>query len=297
MRHIKKMSQLSTMSSTIRDAKTDDEKILFDNFVQKKVCKSLYASKEPCFISKELRDELDFITHIVRNPTLFKWEGPIAHLVPRTPDYSSWGDASLYAGGGFSLDLGFWWYINWPQEIQSRTIKYFTVSKKDPSTGELVSINLLEFAVIIINYAAATHALSLLPSSKGNPYATLLNWADSMTANSWCHKAASSNLASRSLSRLLCILRINNSLGLNTDFIPGLDNIIADMISRLHPVAGSAPDFNILFQAFPKLKTCRRFHPSARLLSDLMHALLTGLSPGLQRPKILGHFTPAKTTI
>ena len=83
MRHIKKMSQLSTMSSTIRDAKTDDEKILFDNFVQKKVCKSLYASKEPCFISKELRDELDFITHIVRNPTLFKMGG--AHCPPCTP--------------------------------------------------------------------------------------------------------------------------------------------------------------------------------------------------------------------
>ena len=297
MRNINTLSHLSTMASTIRDAKTDDEKVLFDRFVQKKISKSLYGSKKPCFISVELRAEINFITHIVRNPTTFKWEAPIAHLVPRTHDYGSWGDSSLYAGGGFSLDLHFWWYINWPLEIQCKTVKYFTVSKQDPSSGELVSINLLEFAVVIINYAAATHALSLSPPSGDNPYPTLLNWSDNMSANSWCNKAASSNLASRSLSRLLCSLRINNSLGLNTDFIPGIENIVADTISRLHPIAGSAPDFSILFQEFPGLRTCRRFQPSAKLLSDLMHALLTGLNPGIPQAKTLGHFSPAKDTI
>ena len=77
-RAIAKLSDLSTMVSTVRDAKTADEQLLFDAFIQKKVSKSLYQSKEPCFISKELSLELSFLRQILAQPLKYKWECPIA---------------------------------------------------------------------------------------------------------------------------------------------------------------------------------------------------------------------------
>ena len=108
--------------------------------------------------------------HIVTNPYLYIWEATIAQLIHREADYHSLGDTSLHAAGGFSLDLGFWWYISWHNEIQSRTLKSFTVQRKIKNTDEFISINLLEFAVVIINYAAASLALSLSSSCPANPY-------------------------------------------------------------------------------------------------------------------------------
>ena len=108
----------------------------------------------------------------------------------------------------------------------------------------------------LCSFMVISPILSSSPSSQENPYPTLLNWADNITACSWVHKAASATIYSRYLSRLLCSLRINNPLGLNTDFIPGVENIIVDTISRLHPISGSPPDFSVLFKEFPQLKSC-----------------------------------------
>ena len=295
IRHMHKTSDLTAMASTIRDAKTDDEKILFDAFLQKKISRSLYQSKEPCFISKELSFELSFLHDVLADPSAYPWECPIAHLVPRSPDFTATGDSSLFAAGGYSLDLKFWWYISWPPDIQSKTLKFFIITKKDPSTGDLISINLLEFAVVIINYAAATHALSLLPPSNRNPFPVLLNRADNMTANKWSLKAATTNLAGRSLSRLFCGLRLNNPLGLNCDFLPGHLNTIADRISRVSSMPGSPPDFTFLSQEFPELASCQRFHPSPELLSCLLQALHSKLGPGIHQPTTLGQMSPERS--
>ena len=145
-------------------------------------------------------------------------------------------------------------------------MKYFTFNKKDPTTGNLISINLLEYDVVIINYAAASYVLSKLPPSMDNPYPVLLNWDDNMTANTWAMKSATTNPSDRCLSRLFCALRLNNPLGLNTDFIPGHLNTIADRISRVNTTSGFPPDFTFLSQEFPELNSCLRFHPSQELL-------------------------------
>ena len=101
MKDISKLSHISKMTSAIRDAKTDDEKILFDNFVQKKVCKSLYSSKKPCFITKELRAELDYMLHIVSRPSTYRWEAPTLFPVKLT---TTVGVMPLYMLlGGFPL--------------------------------------------------------------------------------------------------------------------------------------------------------------------------------------------------
>ena len=226
------------MVAASRDASSEDEKLLKEKFQQRKIAKTVYDSKLPYIITKELRSELNLLQYILDNPSVYPWVGHIAHIVPRDHDFVSYGDSSLYAAGGYSLDLKFWWYLEWPPEIQAKTLKFFKFTVKDPSSGELISINLLEYATAIINYAAATVALQANPDliSKDNPFPVLLNFADNESTNSWVRKTPYSTPKHRALSRILCNLRMNNSLGLNSSYISTFDNFIADFISRLHRV-------------------------------------------------------------
>ncbi len=58
------------------------------------------------------------------------------------------GDSSLEGAGGFSVTLGFWWHIHFPDKVVQHTL-LFKTSNKD---GMLVLINVLEFMTVIINY-------------------------------------------------------------------------------------------------------------------------------------------------
>ena len=174
------------------------------------------------------------------------------------------------------------------------------VKVKDHETGSLISINLLEYATIIITYAAATTALLQVPSlyNSKNPYPTLLNLADNTSALSWMRKAANSTPSGRALSRILCDIQINNKLGLNGGFISSTDNIVADKISRLLPSdSSSLSSYSSLFQEFPKLALCRKFQMGPELQSCLLHALLLDQKVDLPLPKILGHFAAANASI
>ena len=63
--------------------------------------------------------------------------------------------------------MGFWWYFKWPEEVRKHTL---TIVRSN-THGQFVSINMLEYASMLINYAAASHfCLSpptlLIPSPK-----------------------------------------------------------------------------------------------------------------------------------
>lgn len=62
----------------------------------------------------------------------------------------AWGDASLDALGGYSLDMGFWWCYQLPDTIFKQTLHHIKNGKK----GNLISINKLEYATVLLNYAA-----------------------------------------------------------------------------------------------------------------------------------------------
>ena len=59
---------------------------------------------------------------------------PFAHVVKREPDFTTFGDACLEAGGRFLKDV-FWWHVEWPQEIKSMTLKNITVSRRCTMTN------------------------------------------------------------------------------------------------------------------------------------------------------------------
>ena len=94
--------------------------------------------------------ELVLLEAIIQNPKI-NWSTPISHMVVRDPDFAAWGDSSLSQAGGFSHDLKFWWHWEWPDSIQARTLSAYQLKAK--IDDKLISINLLEYAAVITNYA------------------------------------------------------------------------------------------------------------------------------------------------
>ena len=90
---------------------------------------------------------------------------------------------------------------------------------------------------------------------------------------------------------------ITSPLGLSGDYIQGVDNVIADSISRVYSNTNEIPSYDSLLQNFPQLRTYQRFQPSPEFLSLIYLALLLEPSKELQLPSKLGHFTPGSNII
>jgi hypothetical protein len=266
---------------------------LKEKFVQSKIAKETYKCKHQAFINKPMRSELKLIHKVLANPNKFSLETPIAHIIKREPDFVTLGDACLEAGGGFAKDI-FWWHTEWPTSIKALTLKNLTITRKCKMTQNMVSINLLEFVVEIINYAAITTLLVENPSLIKHDYPILLNWTDNTTAQSWIRKAATRTNKGKALQRILCSIMLNNSIGVKADYIEGVNNTLADAISRVFSSDSNTSSFVNLHQNFPEIKYWKRFLPSQELLSHLYSALLQGQYPGIFQIKNLGHFVQDK---
>jgi hypothetical protein len=93
------------------------------------------------------------------------------------PTFVIFGDSCLKGFRGFSLSLGFWWHLPFPEEVKLHMLLH----KQDNIDGQLISINVLEFVIVIINYCANLHmVLSTNPTN--DPYPVLLNVIDSTSA-------------------------------------------------------------------------------------------------------------------
>ena len=169
-----------------------------------------------------------------------------------------------------------------------------TITRKCALSQKLVSINLLEFLTEIINYAAVTVLHHSDSSICLHRFPFLLNWTDNQVSKAWIKKAATKTSKGKALQRILCIIMLNNPVGIKADHIAGLLNILADRISRLYSKSKTPPSFTSLMQDCRQMKSWNRFLPSQELLSSLYSALLEGREPDLQQIKTLGHFVPGK---
>ena len=172
---------------------------------------------------------------------------PIAHMVHRDPSAIGYSDSCLRAAGGFSIKMKFWWYIEWPECIQKRTLRYI----KNNKNNMLISINLLEYAALLIEYVAATHYYRNGGTDDSDPYPTVLLYADNTTAEAWAKmKSCKTSMAGRALGRLQCALMINNHVGINIGHVTTKDNVIADRISRIKKETNTLPDFEKLLTTY-----------------------------------------------
>ena len=240
-----------------------------------KIAIAVWNSSVKYFITKPLRVELTLLADIMKNEN-FNWETPMSHIIPRTPDFAAWSDSSIEAAGCFTVDLKFSWHIKWPYSITSWALKHFDVWSKE---GEnLISIYLLEYAVIIINYAIVSHIGTDLNLCENFQEQSLLNWCNNRTAIYWTRNAAISTKSGTALSRIFCSLWINNNINCVFDYINTKENIIADKISRSNNLF--ATDLQKLLQEHTELQQCKPYQLSPSFLSCIIHALLNGqLSP------------------
>ncbi len=182
--------------------------------------------------------------------------------------FINFGDSCLEGSGGYSLSFGFWWHLPFPEEVKLCTLLH----KRDNADGLLISINVLKFVTVIINYCAALHMV-LRKNPTNNPYPVLLNVTDNAYALSWttgaCHKSRIGCL----LAHFFCSLLTNSPLGINSQWISTVHNAIADDISCAKTAASeythSHPSFDYLSlqQKYLELSHCSFFRPAPELIS------------------------------
>ena len=59
---------------------------MYETFSQKKIAQVVYHCNN-FFITKDMNQELKILHHILNNPSRYKWQAPIAFLIPRDPTF------------------------------------------------------------------------------------------------------------------------------------------------------------------------------------------------------------------
>jgi hypothetical protein len=267
------------------------------NYAMKQAAKMVNKHGHQYLMNAMMRDELDFFSHALSPDSGIKFETPIAHLIPRIPTALIIGDSSLVACGGYSITLGFWWHLLFPEAVVEQTLLHL----KDNSNKRFILINCLEYVTIILNYCAS---LVVFASRKVNedPHPVVLCITDSTSALNWTLHTSNKSSIGRALAIFFCGLLIDSNVGVNAKWISTIKNVIADKILRLKELvkSNSNPPFSLptydysnLRQEHKELRACSFFQPSHKLLSLIWEILLTQKCPDLSlimslRPLDLG---------
>jgi hypothetical protein len=224
------------------------------------------------------------------------WEILIGHFVQREPNFQSYGDACLYAGGAFCSDLKFWFDILWSLRIR----KAVKLSPKDP---EYVHINQLEMVVVILQITAVIVRLEDLPPSRKQnlkhgvpPVPLLQTWTDNKVSKKWAHTVSASSPRGQALVSVLGeLLRTRaGTLGTDCDWVAGEQNVLADKISRPDLTTSVFERRRQIFTMDSRLKSWDFFRPSLEFLSLLESKLFCdACQEPPQLPKNLGRFETA----
>jgi hypothetical protein len=121
------------------------------------------------------------------------------------------GDSSLEGAGGFLIALGFWWYNCFPDEVIQHTLHF----RSNNNDGKLVSIHVLEFVMVTINYCAALHVVWTSPITD-DPHPGILNVTDNSSPMSWTLHTCKGSKIGQLLACFLCSLLINLPLCINS---------------------------------------------------------------------------------
>ena len=103
-----------------KPARTDDSK-QEHGCALSQISKRIHRSRKRFQMNRTLRREIRLVYRALQSKWIDPWR-PLGHMVPQDPNAAAWSDSSLHAAGGFSYDMGFWWYIKRPQDIAQRTL-------------------------------------------------------------------------------------------------------------------------------------------------------------------------------
>jgi hypothetical protein len=179
------------------------------SFTIKWSAKLVHQSRCQYNITNSMHQEIEFFREKILPNSKICWESLIAHIIPRMPTFITFGDSCLKGARGYSLSLDFWWHLPFPEEVKLQTLLH----KRDNTDGLLISINVLEFVTIIINYCDALHIV-LSTNPMNDPYPVLLNVTDNTFALNWTMGACCKSRIGCLLARFFCLLLINSPLGI-----------------------------------------------------------------------------------
>jgi hypothetical protein len=149
-----------------------------------------------------MRYEIKFFCDKLKPDSGIKWETLFAHVIPPMPFATTIRDSLLEGAGGFSITLELWWHIRFPDEVIQRTLQF----KASNNNGMHVSINILEFVMVIINYCTALHVVWTSPITD-DPHPVILNVTNNSSALSWTlHICKQSKIGEKVCSFLLFIV-------------------------------------------------------------------------------------------
>jgi hypothetical protein len=250
----------------------------------------LWSNRSPMKMNAAIRDSLSVILASLQNPS-HRWAQPIGFIIERDPHFTTVGDASGIAGGAYCESLKFWFDIMWSPRVRASFAAHY------------ISINSLEFIVVIIQLAAVITRLeaplheqqALFP--RGVPAQPILfSWTDNTAAEIWSNRVTSMSHQGQQLISIVAELLRTRNIGLNARHIPGVDNVLADFISR--PTDPHSERSEQIFQMNESVRTWDYFLPSPEFLQSITCALYSKPTPGLPSlPKNLGRFVPAGSTI
>jgi hypothetical protein len=154
---------------------------------------SSFAQAETARAAKE---EIRIIRTALLDNSIHK-HSPIAHMIPRGHDAVAPGDSCLHAMGGFSIEMKYWFYHEWPEELQLRTLKHI----KNDKDGELVVINCMEYATFLVGYAAAYYYWVTCGNAEklGIEYPCVLFLIDNTSAETCTRKGCKNSTTGRAL--------------------------------------------------------------------------------------------------
>ena len=185
-------------------------------------------------------------------------------MIKRTPFATVYGDACLHLAGGYSIGLKFVWWLTFSDSV----IKWTLLHLKDNRDSNLISINVLEYLTVIIDYCAAYVIMTIMDVTD-DPHPVLLSTTDNTLAHSWTNHTCKSLLIGKLLTKKISFLLMDYKLGANSKWLSTTDNYIADKVSRLKKLhASSSKQFSfdcyLLRQKYPQLKIGLSFnrHPT-----------------------------------
>jgi hypothetical protein len=92
------------------------------SFTLKQAAKLVHHSKYRYNIKKTMHLKIEFFHEKLQPLASILWEAPIAHIIPRVPTAMAFGNSCLEGTGGYSISLGFWWHLPFPEKVIQQTL-------------------------------------------------------------------------------------------------------------------------------------------------------------------------------
>ena len=68
---------------------------------------------------ESLIQEIAYVTRILADDSI-ELSTPFAHIVDRNPDFEQGADSCKRSGGGWCIDLSFWWFLDYDPDVVRR---------------------------------------------------------------------------------------------------------------------------------------------------------------------------------